>query len=210
MEYRKPEDDEDQPLQKVEEPDLAGYYNASDYLEWTFEGFVELIKGKIVKMSSPASAHQVVSRQLLKVMIAHFDRQPCQLFHAPYDVYFVHEWEDFKQARNIVQPDICIICDRNKIKRLGCVGAPDLVVEILSPSSIRKDVGDKFSLYEQYGVKEYWIVNPVEGTITLNVLEDGTYRTLTPKAKGEILHSVLFPDLAVDLETVFDDIQFED
>lgn len=202
--------DEEKEPQKVEEPDLAGYYTASDYLKWTFEGFVELIRGKIFKMSSPASAHQIVSRELLRQMIRHFDRQPCQLFHAPYDVYLVREGQSYQQTRNIVQPDICIICDRDKIKRLGCVGAPDLVIEILSPSSVRKDINDKFALYEEYGVKEYWIVHPLEGTITINTLETGTYRTLKPQAKGEILHSVLFPELAVDLETVFDDIDFDD
>lgn len=202
--------DEEKELPKVEEPDMAGYYTASDYLQWTFEGFVELIRGKIFKMSSPASAHQVVSRELLRQMIRHFDNQPCQLFHAPYDVYLIKEEQTYRQTRNIVQPDICIICDRDKIKRLGCVGAPDMVIEILSPSSVRKDIDDKFDLYEEYGVREYWIVHPLEGTVTVNVLEDGAYRTLKPQAKGEILRSVLFPELAVDLETVFDDIDFDD
>jgi Uma2 family endonuclease len=208
MDYKMPE--EDQEKNKVEEPDLAGYYTASDYLKWTFDGFVELIRGKIFKMSSPASAHQAVAMNLGGDLHKRFKKSSCKVFIAPYDIYFVKEGEDYKRGRNIVQPDICIICDRNKIKSFGCVGAPDLIIEILSPSTARKDADYKFTLYEEYGVKEYWIVHPVEGTVTMNVLENGAYRTLKPKAKGEILHSVLFPDLAVDLETVFDDIEFDD
>lgn len=207
MDYKAPEEQE---KNEAGEPDLAGYYTASDYLKWTFEGLVELIKGKIFKLSAPTSAHQIASRQLLKILITYFDKKPCQLFHAPYDVYLTKEGEDYLQARSIVQPDICIICDRDKIKRFGCVGVPDMIIEILSPSTARKDTDYKFSLYEEYGVKEYWIVHPMEGTVLLNVLENGTYRTLRPQAKGAIVHSVLFPDLAVDLETVFDDIEFDD
>ena len=194
----------------VNEPDLAGYYDASDYLKWKFDGFVELIKGKIFKMSAPASAHQKVSHRLNFAMSKFFEQHPCEVWTAPYDVYLIKEGEDYKTTRNILQPDICVICDRNKIKRLGCVGAPDLVVEILSPSNARKDVDYKFSLYEEYGVKEYWIVHPAEGTVIINVLDNGKYKTLQPKAKGQIMNSVLFPDLAVDLESVFDDIEFED
>ena len=194
----------------VNEPDLAGYYDASDYLKWKFDGFVELIRGKIFKMSSPATAHQIVSANLSLAILNHFKLHPCKAFIAPYDVYLVEDGEDYKHARNIVQPDICVICDRNKIKRLGCVGAPDLIIEILSPSTARKDLDYKFSLYEEFGVEEYWIVHPVEGSVIMNVLENGRYKTLRARAKGELLNSVLFPELTVDLEAVFDDIEFED
>ena len=196
--------------QNVNEPDMAGYYDASDYLKWTFEGFVELIKGKIYKMSSPASAHQIVSGKLFGEMYTHFKDQMCTVFSAPYDVYLIKDGQDYKQTRNIVQPDIAIICDKNKIKRLGCVGTPDLIIEILSPSTSRKDVDYKFSLYEEYGVKEYWIVHPTDGSVVVNFLENGIYKTIRPHVKGEILHSVIFPDLTVDLETVFVDLEFED
>lgn len=208
MDYKAPEKEQEE--NEVGEPDLAGYYTASDYLKWTFEGLVELIKGKIFKMSSPSSAHQLVGGRIYSMMTQQFNNYPCTVFIAPYDVYLVKEGEDYRQVRNIVQPDICIICDRDKIKRFGCVGVPDLIIEILSTSTARKDTDHKFSLYEEYGVKEYWIVHPVEGTVLLNVLENGAYRTLKPQAKGAIVHSVLFPDLAVDLETVFDDIEFDD
>ena len=196
--------------QNVNEPDMAGYYDASDYLKWTFEGFVELIRGKIYKMSSPASAHQKVSGRLAFAYHKYFEHQICDVWTAPFDVYLIKPGEDYKRTRNIVQPDICVVCDRKKIKRLGCVGSPDLVIEILSPSNTRKDVDYKFSLYEEYGVKEYWIVHPAEGTIIVNILKDGRYRPSRPQAKGEILSSVLFRQLTIDLEIIFADLEFED
>lgn len=132
------------------------------------------------------------------------------VFHAPCDVYLVKEGQDYKEARNIVQPDLSVICDQSKMKCLGIVGAPDLLVEILSSSTARKDINDKFGLYREYGVKEYWIVHPLDGTVVVNVLENGVYKTLKLRAKGEMLRSAIFPDLNIDLDAVFNNVEFSD
>src|SRR5207237_8490272 len=98
----------------------------------------------------------------------------------PFDVYLVKPEQDYKKTRNVVQPDLCIICDKEKIKKFGCVGSPDLLVEILSPSTASKDLKQKYELYEEYGVKEYWVVYPSEKVIQIYTLEDGNYRALKP------------------------------
>lgn len=206
MKYEEQEDKKSE----VNEPDLAGYYNAADYLKWTFDGLVELIRGKIRKMSSPASAHQRISAKMSYHFYRFFDTQPCTVWVAPYDVYLIKDGEHYREARNIVQPDICVVCDRNKIKRLGCVGAPDMVIEILSQSNPKNDMDYKYTLYEEYGVREYWIVRPADGTITIHVLQNGRYVQAATKARGQQLRGVLFPELVVDLETVFEDIEFDD
>ena len=88
----------------------------------------------------------------------------CRVFYAPFDVYLQHEDED---APNIVQPDLMVICDRDKITKKGCVGAPDWIIEIVSPSTARRDYLTKLNLYAEYGVEEYWIVNPDRETVTV-------------------------------------------
>ncbi len=194
----------------VSEPDYAGEYTAADYIKWTFEGLYELIRGKAFKMSSPTSNHQRVAANLVRHFFEHFNGKPCEMFFAPLDVYLIHPGEDWQKTKNIVEPDICVICDLSRIKKRGCIGAPDLIVEILSSSTARRDIDYKFSLYEEYGVKEYWIVHPQDQTISVNVLENGKYKTLHLLTRGQTLQSATFPFLTVDLTAVFPETEFED
>src|SRR5687768_7565222 len=132
---------------KAEEPDLSGSYTAKDYMKWTFEGLVELIRGKIYKMSpAPTSRHQRILIKLLVTFEKLVQNGPCTLFIAPFDVYLVKPGQHYKETRNVIQPDICIICEKEKIREFGCVGSPDLLVEILSPSTASKDLKQKYEL----------------------------------------------------------------
>jgi Uma2 family endonuclease len=195
----------------VSEPDYAGEYTAGDYIKWTFEGLYELIRGTVYKMSpAPNADHQRVSSNLVHSFHKNFEGRSCEIFHAPFDVYLIHAGEDWQKAKNILEPDLCVICDKNKIKHRGCIGAPDLVVEILSPSTAKRDTNNKFFLYEEYGVREYWIVHPRDQTVLVNVLENGKYKTLRLLTKGQMLQSTTFPFLTVDLAAVFPEIDFED
>ncbi len=197
----------DEPL-KVEEPDLSGTYTARDYLSWQMDELVELIRGKIYKMSpAPASNHQRISRELQFHFYKFFQNKKCEFFDAPFDVYLIKHGENYKDAKNIVEPDLCVICDVTKIKKFGCVGAPDLIVEILSPSTSRKDQKEKFELYEEFGVREYWLVSPENRSVILNVLEKNKYKTFRPVTSGEKMHSAIFPDLVIDLEDVFKNVK---
>ncbi len=190
---------------EVKEPDLSGTYTARDYISWKTGELMELIRGKVFKMTpGPVRLHQRISSKLFLVL-GPFFQKPCEVYFAPLDVYLIHEGEDWKETKNIVQPDICVICDPAKLHDRGCMGAPDLVVEILSPGTAAKDLGPKRDLYEEYGVRELWIVHPVEGTIALHVLENGKYIILPIYAKGKTLQSPTFPDLKVDLDAVFPD-----
>ena len=134
----------------LEEPDLSGRYSAADYLQWKMEELVELIRGKIFKMSpAPSVNHQRISRNLGSVFHPCFQNHRCEYFPAPFDVYLVKEGQHYKETQNIVQPDLCVVCDPEKLMDIGCIGAPDLVVEILSPSTAKKDQVDKKALYAE-------------------------------------------------------------
>lgn len=141
--------------------DLNKQYTYADYLTWTFDDRVELFKGWVKKMS-PASnlSHQRISWQLT-MEIGHFIReQSCDAFSAPFDVRLIGKSRSKKAKENssiytVVQPDICVICDENKLDEKGCLGAPDWIIEIVSPGNTKKEVDDKFVLYQENKVKEY-------------------------------------------------------
>ena len=124
----------------------------------------ELIDGEIYYMSGPSANHQAISSFLHLKIGNYLLGKTCRVFYAPFDVYLQHEDED---TPNIVQPDLMVICDRNKITKKGCIGAPTWVIEIVSSGTSRRDYLTKLSLYADYGVKEYWIVNPMNETITV-------------------------------------------
>ncbi len=198
--------DKEKPL-IAEEPDLSRTYTAADYLRWNLDELIELIRGKIFKMSpSPTSNHQKISRELGGIFYLFFNNKKCQFFDAPFDVYLVKPGQDYKEAENVVEPDLCVICEPEKIKKFGCVGAPDLIVEILSPSTSQKDQKDKFELYEEFGVREYWIVSPENRSVIVSMLDDGRYKTFRPVTEGEKLQSKFFPQLEADLKEVFKNV----
>ena len=155
----------------INQLDLSKSYTYADYLTWQFAERVELIKGKIFKMSpAPSRRHQAVSRNLQGEIYAFLKGKPCQLFDAPFDVKLSKGDE-----KTVVQPDICVICDELKLTDQGCTGAPDLIVEILSPGNTRKEMKEKFELYEENGVLEYWMVNYSEKTVFVYYLQQGKY-----------------------------------
>ena len=194
----------EKPLTTVDEPDMSGTYTAADYLQWKIEEMVELIRGKIFKMTpAPSSDHQRVSVELIRIFANHFHQRKCEVFEAPFDVYLVKKGEDYRSAENIVEPDVCVICEPGKIKKFGCVGAPDLVVEIISPSTAQKDQKDKFELYEEYGVREYWLVYPATKSVIAYHLEGGKYVSSRPITETEKMRHFIFPKLEVDLKEVF-------
>lgn len=192
----------------AEEPSITGTYTAEDYLKWTFEGLVELIRGKIYKMSpAPSLKHQRLEGLLHIQLADFFSNHSCVLWMAPTDVYLIHEGEDYRNTRNVVQPDLLVVCDKTKLHSFGCVGAPDLIIEILSPSNSRKDIRLKHELYEEYGVKEYWMVQISDRMFIVNVLENGKYVTQRPYTVGDVISPRQFPDLKVDLEELFRGIE---
>ena len=192
---------------KVEEPDLTGTYTYADYLTWRFDEMVELIHGKVYRMSpAPSSYHQRVAGELHLQIGNYLKRKSCQVFIAPFDVRLPKSKKKGNEfIDTVVQPDICVICDPSKIDMVGCLGAPDWIIEILSPHTSAKDLRQKFEVYQQSKVKEYWVADPIAGTMlayTLNA--KGKYEGhLKPFVKKDKLIPKILPGLSVDLAEVF-------
>jgi len=181
---------------------INGLYTYAEYLLWKFEERVELLKGKLFKMSAPSPAHQVVQSNLNIELGLYFRNQKCQIYPAPFDVRLPTKGETGDAIHTVVQPDLCVVCDRTKIDSRGCIGAPDLVIEIISPGNSKKELKQKFKLYEEAGVREYWVIHPSEEYVIVNVLENNHYKTLSPIVDDEV-HSVIFPTLKVHTKEIF-------
>lgn len=189
--------------------DLSKTYSYADYLQWQFEEMVELIQGKTIRMSpAPNRKHQEISTNLFRFMVQRFDnKSACKLYTAPFDVR-LYDLRQSKKADQeiftVIQPDLCIICDPEKLDEQGCNGAPDLIVEILAKGNARKEVRTKFNLCEAAGVREYWIVFPYESVLQQFVLDDiGKYQLKDSFAEDEIFRGHIFPELEISLEEVF-------
>ena len=195
----------------ISQLDFNKQYTYADYLTWHFKERVELIKGWIYKMTpAPRSKHQRVSADIEFLFMAYIkkttQKKMCQIFDAPFDVRLVKNRGKNDEIDTVVQPDISIICDKNKLDEKGCIGSPDLIVEILSPSTSKKDYNEKYYLYEENGVKEYWIVNPDAKSIELFILKEnkyyskGVYNELDGFTEVPV---TIFPKLTLKLKDIF-------
>lgn len=196
------------PITSLSQLDLNGRYTYADYLTWKLEEYVELIKGKIFWMSpAPAVRHQKISMRLTGALYNALSQSPCQLFAAPFDVRLYRKnKKNGEPARTVVQPDLCVICDPSKLDEQGCDGAPDLIVEILSPGNSKKEMKDKFEVYEESGVQEYWLVHPTEKTVIVYRLNDeGQYIGIRPFTDDDLLTTPIVPNLSLVLSEVFAD-----
>jgi Uma2 family endonuclease len=190
----------------INELDFDKTYSYADYLTWRFQERLEIFKGRLFKMSpAPSTSHQKVSMKLTKFILQKFSNHPCNLFSAPFDVRLLDKKKSTNDSEifTVVQPDLCIICDENKLDQRGAFGAPDLVIEILSPGNSKKELKYKFDLYEEAGVLEYWIVNPEDKTFLIYVLRDNQFIGLHPLIEEDQIKSPLFPQLDFILEEIF-------
>ena len=196
---------DDDSYSKVEEPDSSFTYTYADYLQWKFEERLELFRGKIFKLSAPTTRHQDISGNIFVPIALFLKMKSCKVFAAPFDVRLpVKNKKKDDEVTTVVQPDLCVICDETKLDSRGCCGAPDLVVEILSPGNSKKEIRLKHELYEEAGVKEYWIVNPVEENIVVFILnEEEKFSGLKMYASGDTIQSIAVPGLNVNLTEIF-------
>jgi Uma2 family endonuclease len=190
------------PVLNFSDLDLTKQYTYSDYMLWQFQERVELIKGFIKKMSpAPNRLHQSISKNVSFKIYSFFEKHPCIVYVAPFDVRLPIK-SGIKDT-TVVQPDLCIICDEYKLDEQGCNGAPDLIVEIISPNNRKHDLETKFKLYEEAGVLEYWIIEPMQKMVLVYTLRDGIYIGLPPKIEGTIIESYTFPELKIAVDDVF-------
>jgi Uma2 family endonuclease len=190
----------------INQLDLTKTYSYADYLTWQFQEKLELIKGRIFKMSpAPSTSHQKISGKLHGRLFNFFEPHSCNLFAAPFDVRLLDKKKSTldKEIHTVVQPDLCVICDDTKLDERGAIGAPDLVIEILSPGNSNKEMKYKFDLYEEAGVLEYWIVNPADKTVFIYVLKENQFIGMHPLIEEDAIQSKLFPELDFKLESIF-------
>jgi len=196
-------------ITELSQLDLTATYSYADYLTWQLEERLELIRGKIMQMSpAPNVRHQQISRNLLRAISNYLYKKTCQVFHAPFDVSLYDRRKSKLTDREIftvVQPDLCVVCDPEKLTVQGCSGAPDWVIEVLSPGNTQKEMRLKFGLYEETGVQEYWLVYPYEQAVYQFVLSEETakYRLQAMYAGDEPATPYLLPELSIDLVDVF-------
>lgn len=204
--------------QVVEEPfvmygtldlDESKRYTYADYLTWLDDKRRELIDGFIRLMSGPNELHARLSYNwgFIAGMFIKNRKGKCRIYAAPFDVRLpVHGSKDDDKIFDVVQPDICVICDLSKLDERGCLGAPDLVVEVLSPSSLKYDWNYKFNLYETAGVREYWIVDPKAKIVNVFLLQsDGRYDLGTVYECHQKAPVYIFEGLEIDLKELFEE-----
>jgi Uma2 family endonuclease len=197
----------------------AGFTYA-DYLKWPPGERWELIDGQAYAMSpAPSNFHQLIVGELFATIHNHLRGKPCRPFVAPFDVRLSHAGTDDQQVDTVVQPDISVVCDPQKLKdNRGCLGAPDWVIEVLSPGTAIHDQRTKRALYERHGVAEYWLVHPGDRSVTIYRLQTGLQSGLQAGVYGQSLvlgsedncAPQAFPELVIAVAEIFRDLPPQD
>jgi len=180
-------------------------YTYKDYLTYDENERIEIIEGEIVSMSpAPSRIHQEVITEILFKIRQYIEsnNSPCKVYAAPFDVILKNDDEDVTNSKNIVQPDISVICDKSKLTDKGCTGSPDMIVEIVSPFNPRNDYIKKLSLYEEFKVKEYWIVNPMEKNILVYTLTHDGYGAPKMYTFNDKIKVNIYDNLEIDFKSL--------
>ncbi|AEL24075.1 Uma2 family endonuclease [Cyclobacterium marinum] len=193
---------------KVKEPFSAyGSYSYADYLSWQLDEMVELIRGRVFRQAAaPRLIHQRISGKIFHQIYTFLQGKNCEVFTAPFDVRLPVSSKDLDKIDTVVQPDLCVVCDPEKLDELGCVGAPDLIIEILSPGNNKKELQLKYEVYEASGVKEYWIIHPDERTLLIYTLEGAKYQPSRLFTLGDRVKSQALTGFELDLDEVFGEL----
>jgi len=174
-------------------------YTYADYVSWPEDERWEIIEGMPYAMTAPSRLHQKIILKLGNQIDQYLDGSLCEIYPAPFNVRLPIENEADDSIETTVEPDLSIICDSDKLDDKGCRGAPDWIIEVLSPSTTLRDMNTKRELYQKHGVKEYWIVHPLERWVMIYTLDDvGNYAKPTVVGMDEATPVNLFTDLVVD------------
>lgn len=189
----------------LERRKIGENFTYTDYLSWDDNERWEIINGEAYNITPvPNVSHQLILSQLLLQLGNQLNGKSCQVFPAPFDVRLPVGKEKEKDIENVVQPDITIVCDAKKLDKKGCLGTPDMIIEILSPLTYRKDRKEKFFLYEQVGVKEYWLVSPDEKLVEVFRLEPGgKYGRPGIYSETDMIQLSFINEATIDLNAVF-------
>ncbi len=181
-------------------------FSYADYLTWDDDKRWEVIDGTPISMSpAPNRIHQAVSRNLIIQIGNQLKGHSCGLFHSPFDVRLEAAETGNELAFHVVQPDIVVVCDPSKLDDHGCNGAPDWIIEIISPFTASHDHIVKRAIYERFGVKEYWIIQPVDEIVMVYLLNDtGCYGKPDVYCREDQVHVGILPELRIELKEIFD------
>ena len=183
-------------------------YSFADYLSWDSNEHIELIAGVPVKMAPPSPTHQFISMALSAQLHNFLEGKKCRVVTAPFAVrLFEKDGDSPETVDTVVEPDISVICDRSRLDNHGYRGAPEMVIEILSPSTRRHDRMVKLNLYQKAGVKEYWVVSPEEGTVQVHLLTGGRLSLHELYEKDDVAKVNVLDGCFVELSKVFSDAE---
>lgn len=186
-------------INAIADIDFSRTYSYADYFRWGFEERLELIKGRIFRISpAPSLTHQRLCGLIYVKLYAYLSDKTGEAFVSPFDVRLPAVSMEDEAIFTVVQPDVCVICDAGKLDERGCMGAPDLIVEVLSPGNNKKELIDKFTIYEEAQVKEYWVINPEKKIVIIYHLNGkGRFQ----EAKDPV--SAIFPDFKLNVTELF-------
>jgi Uma2 family endonuclease len=177
-----------------------GYYTYADYLEWDEDFRAEIIDGELYMMATPSRFHQSISMALSARIYNFLLGKTCKVYVAPFTVRLFPRRDGSDDT--VLEPDITVVCDPSKLDKQGCAGAPDMVVEILSPSTARNDKIAKLRKYQKAGVKELWIIDPDAKTLDTYILDRGSY-LFSIYDESEKVPVLTLPGLEIDLSEIF-------
>jgi len=187
--------------------DINKTYTYADYFKWKFEERVELIKGRIFRMSpAPNRRHQDLTGDIFNNLYNYLKGKKCKVYVAPFDVRLPRKSKEDRDIITVLQPDICVICDPEKLDDRGCIGAPDLVVEILSPGNNSKELKNKYEVYEEAGVREYWVVSPQNETFVVYTLVNGSFQATRTMVEGDVVRSTVLEGFSINVSELFKNI----
>ena len=182
-------------------------FTYANYRAWPEDERWELIDGEAYAMAGPTLAHQTVVGDLFRQIANYLVGKPCRPFVAPFDIRLPHGKEADDDITTVLQPDISVVCDPVKLDQRGIRGAPDWVIEVLSPSTAARDQIQKLAVYEWAGVREVWLVHPTDRVVSVYTLNaERRYGKPASHETREMLVSGLFPDLLIDWGLVFADL----
>lgn len=185
-------------------PKSGQKYSYADYLTWNEQERWEILDGIAYMQAAPSRLHQEILLEILNQIANYLKGKPCKVYPAPFCVRLDADKNDY-DVKNIVEPDITIVCNSSKLDERGCKGSPDMIVEILSPSTAKKDKIDKFNKYEKVGVKEYWVVEPDQKLVSVFILQDsGRYGRTEMYTHEDKIKVSIFSNFEVDLKPVFE------
>lgn len=179
-------------------------YTYDDYLTWNEDERWEILDGVPYMQAAPSRIHQEISMELATLFHTYLKGKTCRVFAAPFCVRLDTPMDN-EYIKNVVEPDLTIVCDKSKLDEKGCKGTPDMIIEILSPSTIKNDRLIKFNKYEKFGVKEYWIVEPDQKIVSVfTLLSNGRYGRPDMYTDEDKIKPSIFLDLEIDLKSIFD------